>query len=133
MSREINTVFQYNNAEYEFDIRDAEFSEKFENAIELMTEEEKVLPKVGKTSEIIKAQCKMIKDFFDRCLGDNAGISLCTERSNLSVCYDAYEKFLNFVRVQKNDITNVKNTFAKYSNRQQHRNNYPNKNHKHKK
>ena len=34
MSQEVNTMFQYNGVKYEFDVRDADASEKFENAVE---------------------------------------------------------------------------------------------------
>lgn len=121
MSQEIKTAFQYNGAEYEFDVRDADDAEKFEEAIERMKDEEKDVPKTGKTSDIIRAQCKMLKNFFDLCLGEGAGVAICTEKSNIHTHYDAYEQFLLFVRAQKEDILSAKNTFAKYSNRQQRR------------
>lgn len=121
MSQEIKTMFQYNGAEYAFDVRDADDAEKFEEAVNRMTEDEKAVPKTGKTSDIIRAQCKMLKDFFDRCLGDGAGVAICTEKSNIHNHYAAYEQFLLYVRAQKDDILSAKNTFAKYSNRQQRR------------
>lgn len=121
MSQSINTVFKHNGAEYEFDIRDADDSERFENAIEKMKSVEKGLSKIGKGSEIIRGQCKMLKDFFDDVLGNGAGAALCTEKDNLSLCYQAYELFLEMVRAQKEDIIKAKNTFLKYSNREQRR------------
>lgn len=121
MSQNIETKFKYNGAEYEFDVRDADDAEKFEAAINAMKEAEKESPKTGKTSEIIRAQCKMLKDFFDGCLGEGAGVAICTDKSNISAHYAAYEHFLNYIKAQKDDILSAKNTFAKYSNRQQRR------------
>jgi hypothetical protein len=121
MSQNIETKFKYNGAEYEFDVRDADDAEKFEAAINAMKEAEKEVPKTGKTSEIIRAQCKMLKDFFDGCLGEGAGVAICTDKSNISAHYAAYEHFLNYIKAQKDDILSAKNTFAKYSNRQQRR------------
>lgn len=121
MSQNIETKFKYNGAEYDFDVRDADDAEKFEAAIDAMKEAEKEVPKTGKTSEIIRAQCKMLKDFFDACLGAGAGIAICTDKSNISAHYAAYEQFLNYIKAQKDDILSAKNTFAKYSNRQQRR------------
>lgn len=121
MSQNIETKFKYNGAEYEFDVRDADDAEKFEAAINAMKEAEKEAPKTGKTSEIIRAQCKMLKDFFDGCLGEGAGVAICTDKSNISAHYAAYEHFLNYIKAQKDDILSAKNTFAKYSNRQQRR------------
>lgn len=121
MSQNIETKFKYNGAEYDFDVRDADDAEKFEAAINAMKEAEKEVPKTGKTSEIIRAQCKMLKDFFDGCLGEGAGVAICTDKSNISTHYAAYEHFLNYIKAQKDDILSAKNTFAKYSNRQQRR------------
>lgn len=121
MSQEVNTLFQYNGVEYEFDVRDADASEKFEDAVDKMQAEEIAMPKAGKTSELIRAHCKLIKDFFDRVLGDGAGDAVCSEKNNISLCYGAYEAFLEVVRSQKDDILRAKNTFSKYSNRQQRR------------
>lgn len=121
MSQNIETKFKYNGAEYDFDVRDADDAEKFEAAIDAMKEAEKEVPKTGKTSEIIRAQCKMLKDFFDACLGAGAGVAICTDKSNISAHYAAYEQFLNYIKAQKDDILSAKNTFAKYSNRQQRR------------
>lgn len=121
MSQEVKTRLEYNGVSYEFDVRDADQSEVFEDAIAKMEEEEKTLPKDGKASAIIRAQCAMLKKFFDRVFGEGAGNALCTEKSNISVCYDAYEQFLLMVREQKDDIIGAKNVFAKYSNRQQRR------------
>lgn len=121
MSQEVNTLFQYNGVEYEFDVRDADASEKFENAVEKMKEEEAATSKTGKSSELIRAHCKLIKDFFDRVLGDGAGNAICTEKNNISICYAAYEAFLEVVRSQRDDIVRARNTFGKYSNRQQRR------------
>lgn len=121
MSQNIETKFKYNGAEYDFDVRDADDAEKFEAAIDAMKEAEKEVPKTGKTSEIIRAQCKMLKDFFDACLGAGAGVAICTDKSNISAHYAAYEQFLTYIKAQKDDILSAKNTFAKYSNRQQRR------------
>lgn len=121
MSQNIETKFQYNGAEYDFDVRDADDSEKFENALEVLRDDEKAAKKDGKVSDVIRAHCKMLKDFFDRCLGDGAGVAICGEKANISVHYAAYDHFLSYIKAQKDDILNAKNTFAKYSNRAQRR------------
>lgn len=121
MSQEIINKFVWNDHEYYFDVRDADDSERFENAIANMTEAEKNIPKDGKSSSIIRAQCDMIKKFFDDCFGEGAGNEICTERSRLDLCYDPYVAFLNIVKTQKNYITDKGNTFRQYSNRDQRR------------
>lgn len=121
MSQNVDTVFKHNGNEYEFDVRDVEFAERMENAVENLRKAEQKLPKTGSSSEIIKAHCKMIKAFFDECLGEGAGTAICTDRSNLSLCYAAYDLFLKFARAQKDDIIASKNLFAATGNRQQRR------------
>lgn len=117
----VKTVFDYNGVSYEFDVRDADTSEKYEDALEKMAKEEKEITKTGKGSEIIRAQCKMLKTFFDNCLGEGAGTAICGEKNNISVCYEAYGAFLDMIATQKDGILASKNTFQKYSNRQQRR------------
>lgn len=119
---QINTVFEYNGEKFEFDVRDADDAEKFEVAINDLSEAEKSAPKDGKASTQIRITCRAIKKFFDTCLGDGAGEKICGKKDNVAPHYDAYEKFLEVVRLQRNDILTTKNTFAKYSNRSQRRN-----------
>lgn len=121
MSQKIDTIFKYNGKEYEFDVSDADFAEKLESAADKMRAEESKIPKTGLASAIIKAQCKMIKAYFDNCLGKGAGVEICTDKNNLTICYDAYESFLRFVREQNNAIIQAKNSFSSFSNRQQKR------------
>lgn len=127
MSQNVPTTFSYNGVSYEYDIRDADMAEKFEASIKKMEAAEKAIPKDGKMSELIRANCKLIKDFFDGVLGAGAGNAVCTDKANLSVCYDAYSAFLGIIKCQKSSIDAAKNAFVQNSNRQQRR--HPNKHH----
>lgn len=120
---QVETIFRYNGAEYEFDFRDAEYSERYEKAIETLEKREKAIPKDGKSSTILKQYCSMIKEFFDVCLGEGAGNAICTERSNMAVCNEAYMSFLDLARTQKNDIMRLKNDQLQRMNREQRRKN----------
>lgn len=117
----LQSIFTYNGVEFPFDAYDAEDSERMEIASEHMAASEKRLPKEGKNSEIVRAHCQLIKDYFDDIFGEGAGVAICTERSNLNVHYDAYDSFLAFVRAQKEAILERGNSYKKYSNRQQRR------------
>lgn len=121
MSQNVETVFRYNGMEYTFDARDADDAERFEKAIGAMAEEEKRMPRDGSASQLVKFQCQMLKTFFDGCLGEGAGIAICTEKNNLAVCYAAYRAFLDMIALQKDDIVRLNNTRRQYSNRQQRR------------
>lgn len=121
MSQEVITTFKFRDAEVEFDIADADSSDRFEQAVKKMAEDEKGLPKTGKLSTIYRAQCKLIKDFFDGCVGPGTGDKICTKADNVRICYDAYDEFLKFVSAQKSGIMSYKDVFSKYSNREQRR------------
>lgn len=117
MSQKNETIFEYNGYTFEFDIADADDSEKYENAIEVMGEDEKNCPKDGKLSAIYRCQCAFLKRFFDNVLEEGAGKKLCGEKDNVSNCYNAYTAFLDFVSEQRERVLSVKNTISKYSNR----------------
>ena len=51
--------WKYNNVELEIDMEDVEFQERYENAFNIMEEEEKKIKKDGKVSEITKAYCNL--------------------------------------------------------------------------
>lgn len=117
----VSTVFEYNGKQWEFDIADADTSDTFERAVRNMEETSKAIPKTGKSSDAIRAQCKIIKNFFDDCFGAGAGEDICTAKDNVSVCYNAYAAFLELVKKQKDRILGMGNVFSKYSNRAQRR------------
>ena len=117
MSQNNEKIFEYNGYSFEYDIADADDSEKFESAIDVMSKEEKNLPKDGRLSVIYKAQCGMIKTFFDNVLGEGAGTKVCGEKNNVTDCYNAYTAFLGYVKNQRDNVLSIKNTLAKYTNR----------------
>lgn len=117
MSQEVITLFRYNGAEYEFDARDADEVKRMEAAVDQMGAEERDIPKDGRASDMYRAQCDMLKRFFDRILGEGAGVALCTEKNNIAVHYDAYEQFLAFVSAQKDDVVKARQTFRELATR----------------
>lgn len=121
MSQEVITTFKFRSTEVEFDISDADAAERFEMAVRKMAEDEKSVPKTGKLSTIYRAQCKLIKDFFDNCIEPGAGKKICMEADNVRICYDAYNQFLKFISDQKAWIRSYKDVFSRYSNREQRR------------
>ena len=118
---QINNTFEYNGVSYEFDIRDAENSEKFEEAVAQMRETDKNLPKTGKLSTIYRATCEMLRNFFDYIFGEGEGVKICGERFHVTAHYDAYKAFLDFVEPQRGNVMSYSGVFSQYSNRQQRR------------
>jgi len=121
MSQEIKTVFCYNGQEYPFDVSDADDAARFENALDVLGKREKEMPKTGKASELVRFQSDMIKEFFDTCLGSGAGHAICTEKSNVGLCYNAYVAFIDLIHQQKDNIVDMGNSFRQFTNRQQRR------------
>lgn len=118
---QVETVFRHNGAEYEFDMFDADTADKFQTAYENMQKNEKDAPKDGRLAELTRGQCKLIKAFFNDTLGAGSGDAVCGEKDNLSACYEAYSKFMDFINEQKKHLKEISFGFAKYSNRQQRR------------
>ena len=46
--------WSYNNIEFEVDLQDADFAEKYEKAFERMGQDEKKVQKAGSNSELIR-------------------------------------------------------------------------------
>lgn len=117
------TIFTYNDFSAEFDIFDADEAELMQNSMDKMREAEKAMPKDGKISTLVRAQCGMLRDFFDWIFGDGSGKKICGEKDSFNNCKNAYVTFLNYVEEQKNEYVNATNEVRnKYSaNRAQRR------------
>ena len=120
---QINTVWEVNGNSFELDLQDAEVAERYETAFDKMGEEEKLLPKDGKNSEIIKAYHMMFVHLYDRLFGEGSGVKIVGEKANSRVCNEVYYDFLNFVSEQKNSTLSMQNSIiSRYSpNRAQRR------------
>lgn len=117
------SVFSYNGVEYEFETFDADCAEKLEEAMGGLKKAEQNIPKTGSISVLVKAQCKMLRDFFDTIFGAGAGTKICGEKDSFNNCKNAYVSFLGFVDEQKQDyVSNMNGIREKYSaNRAQRR------------
>lgn len=115
MSQEISTVFRHNYEEYPFDVSDSDDMSRFENAIDVLRAREKETPKDGKSSDRIRYQADMIKEFFDNCLYPGAGNAICTEKSNIGLCYSAYIAFIEMINQQKDFLMASCNKLRQFS------------------
>jgi len=119
---EVLTVFSYNGVSFDFDIEDIEDLQRYENAYEQMTVDQKLLKKDGKKSEYVKAYCEMIRRLFENIFGDGAGTKICGERYNSRTDTEAYNAFLAFVAKQTDAGMVQKSALAAtYLNRAQRR------------
>lgn len=115
-----HTIWEVNGKSFEFDATDADDCERYESAVEKLRKNEQNIKKDGKESEIIRAFCKMFRDFFDDVLGEGASETIFTgKKTSIAVYLEIYEDFLAFVRGQKDGMNEL---FMKYQpNRQQRR------------
>lgn len=117
----IETMFKWNDAEYDFDIHDADNAEKLEKAMAALQADEDASPKDGSPSKLLRYQCGMLRKVFDTCFVEGAGKAVCGEKDNFLACIEAYREFLTFISRQKEQMTEYTNTFSLYSNRTQRR------------
>ena len=115
-----STTWEINGVSFELDLTDADDLERYENALEKLREAEHNIKKDGKESELIRAFCKMLADFFDAVLGEGASAKIFEgKKTSVAVYLETYDNFLDFANTQK---AGIKERFAKYNpNRQQRR------------
>ena len=95
------TQWEYNGFTFELDIGDADESERLEEAFQRLADADKTIPKTGHLKDIIIAQDKVCRDFFDFLLGEGAGDDVLGEKRSINNCNDAYESFLDFIDAQR--------------------------------
>lgn len=117
-------TWEINGQKFELDMEDADVQERYENAFEQMTEEEKTLKKDGKMSEFTRSYCNLFVRLYDRIFGEGtsekifAGIPV-----SISKYIEIYDSFLDFAKQQTDGINaDIAKKVAKYKpNRQQRR------------
>lgn len=89
------------------DLDDADVMERYENAFDQMAQEEKTIPKDGRTSARLRAYCELYRRLFDRIFGEGTSAQLF-DSYNVQRHEDAYMQFLDFVRSQKEQTTKAR-------------------------
>lgn len=118
-------IWEINGLSLELDLEDADCMERYENAFEKMSEEEKQIPKDGKYSAIIRAYCRLFRDLYDRIFGEGTSEKLFEGVPENTDAYDeVYYKLLDFVTAQRTAAVEKRaEKLSKYRpNRQQRRN-----------
>ena len=88
--------------EFKINVSDALQIEKYENALEeLRTVEQPT----GKASEVLKAQCEIIRRFFDTCFGVGAGIEKFGDSYDYMVHYKALNELVTNANNDLNQLT----------------------------
>ena len=104
-----------NGVELEVNFLDADFMEKLENCCKKVNDQAEKSKKELKDltySQQIKAECKIIKDFFDDLFGEGTYEKIFQGKNDLMLCLSAFQELVEEkVKAQKN----VNNLFSKYS------------------
>lgn len=115
-------IWKFNGFEVEFDVTDVDIAEKYEKTFDIMGEKEKQLPKVGKQSELLKAQFEWISETFDLLFGEGSSAKIFNGKKSVALGLEAYESFLAFIKAQKTDLLNKGQRInSTYANRAQRR------------
>lgn len=110
----------------DLDVADALEMERFETANDNVLNKMKQLDTNGKRrSELIRAQCTAVFEFFEEVFGDGTAKKVFGESVNLTTCINAYEGVI--VAVNKLDKAVGEQYKSRLGNRNQRRNQKKNK------
>lgn len=117
--------WNYNNMEFEVDLQDADFAERYEAAFERMALDEKKVQKAGKNSEVIRGYCGLFFNLFDDIYGAGTSQKLFEGKINAGLCDQAYAAFIGAARQCNQEAaqqrTQMMSQYAPRHNRQQRR------------
>ena len=114
------------NIEFDFDFLDADDMERFEKEAQKVKEESENKEKEEMLySELLRAECKIIDNFFNNVFGEGASKKIFKGKNNLKEHINAFEDIVNEKIAQQRELNN---TFERYQpNREQRRYNQFNK------
>ncbi len=116
--------WEINGLSLELNLSDADVVERYENAFEKMHAAAKEIPKDGKKSEIIRAECNVFYNFFALVFDAETADKIFKDTPTSTPAYIAvYDSFLNFAVLQgKANTDYLASVLTKYTpNRQQRR------------
>lgn len=89
------SLWKWNDAEFEIDLEDVEFLERYEKAFDSLGEKEKELVNIGRGSEFAKQYCTMFFDLFNDIFGPGSSDKLFGGKMNLRAVDECYESFID--------------------------------------
>lgn len=118
------TTWEINGVSLELDLGDADVMERYETAFAEMEASEKMLPKDGKASDMIRAYCGVFRELFDKLFGEGTADRLFKGVATSAAAYEEiYYSFINFAQDQldKAAIQRAERMSKYKPNRQQRR------------
>ena len=104
-----------NGVELEVNFLDADFMEKLENCCKKVNdqaEKSKTELKDLTFAQQIKAECKIIKDFFDDLFGEGTSEKIFQGKNDLMLCLSAFQELVEEKVKMQQEMNSL---FAKYS------------------
>lgn len=94
-------VWEINGISLPLDLEDVEVMERYENAFDVMTSEEKTIRIDGRASGRIRAYCMLYRNLFDRLFGEGTADKIFAgQPMSAAVHEEAYTSLLDFVKAQ---------------------------------
>jgi len=106
------TIWKYNDLEFEFDIEDYDDAQRYEKAFNDLSEREKSVEKTGMTTDILKSYCEVYYKLFDDLFGEGAGNKVFGGKFNTRKCEEAFNSFFVFVKAQTEEAQARKQQMA---------------------
>lgn len=104
-----------NGVEFDIDVTDADFIEKYEFKYKEVEEQINDLDKKKNTISIvegIRQECKIIKDFLDYVLGEGASEKIFKGKDSLNLCLNAFEDIIDNVDKQHREMQERMNKYS---------------------
>lgn len=86
----------YNDCKYDVDFEDADFVERYWDAVDNLGKTEKNLMNQEPGRDFMRNYCKMFYQFFDDLFGDGEGEKILKGKYNSAECEAAYENLISF-------------------------------------
>ena len=104
--------WKFNTFETEIECTYADLMEKFEGCYEKMVEESEKVPKVGKVSEITRAQCKVFDDFYDRLFGNGTSGKMFLGKNSMDMRVKAANSLFDLRNSEQSRYNSMVNKYA---------------------
>lgn len=119
----MSQMWNYNHLEFEVDLQDADFAERYEQAFSRMADDEKKVQKAGTNSELIRGYCGLFFNLFDDLYGKGTSHKLFEGKVNAGMCDLAYMAFMGAVKQDSQEAmqrrARIRERYAPHQNRQQ--------------
>lgn len=121
----MSQTWNYNNQEFEVDLQDVDFAEKYERAFNQLDESEKKMQKEGSLSGVLRGYCLLFHNLFDDIYGQGTAKKMFGDKVNAAICNEAYAAFMDAAKrssLEANQTrTRMMNKYKPVQNRSQRR------------